>query len=128
MIPDKIKTAIRQEKELHLKLLPNIDSYEFIDVVIQPYILGEDVLKNEFIWGYVSEKNIFYKIPTVLIVEVELLERPCKCPDKKTFNRLITKNYSGFLEGFQIQDSDLSGSIISQKLLLNFYQYLSIHN
>lgn len=71
MLTETILTAISQRRKLKLKLSSDHDANELIEVLIKPHLLGEDVLKNKFIWGFLPETETFYKMPIVLIVDAD---------------------------------------------------------
>lgn len=63
------ENPILEGVELFLKV-EIVETRQFKNVRFQPYIYGRDVLGFQFLWGFVPELNIFYKIPTYLICEV----------------------------------------------------------
>lgn len=66
------ENAISKRIELFLKVkLSGISDYQ--DIRLQPYIFGKDVLGFQFLWGYIPNLDVFYKILINLIGEAEEL-------------------------------------------------------
>lgn len=103
MLIDIIKSAIYQKKELLLKVKSDQEPNQFVEVLMQPYVLGDDILQYEFVWGYLTDKQVFYKVLTDLIISAEAIEIPYTVIEDATYDYSIGEEHFCVLEGLGIK-------------------------
>ncbi|MFD0795147.1 hypothetical protein ACFQZX_16105 [Mucilaginibacter litoreus] len=64
---DKIKKAIESQKQLIIRYL----EMDF-DLIIDPYIYGEDLFQQEFVWAWFDHSGTCYKFFTEHIKSVKI--------------------------------------------------------
>jgi hypothetical protein len=71
-IVETIKSAIQQQKELLLKIKYGLGSE--LEILLEPYIYGEDIMQYEFVWGCINQNKTFYKVYLNIILEATINE------------------------------------------------------
>ncbi|MEO6233327.1 MAG: hypothetical protein ABJB11_18620 [Ferruginibacter sp.] len=59
-IVETIKDAISQKRELSLTIKYGVG--QTIEIDIEPYVYGQDLMQYEFVWGYLPHSMTFYKL------------------------------------------------------------------
>ncbi len=111
MFTDIVKSAIHEKKELLLKVKSGTESGDYIEVFMQPYVYGNDVLQYEFIWGYLAHNHVFYKILTNWIVSAETIEIPYTVLEGTEYEYASGEEHFCILEGLHINYAD-AGSFV----------------
>lgn len=106
MLIDTIQSAIQEKKEVLLKIKSGDEPGAFMEVFMQPYIYGSDVLQYNFIWGYLSHNGIFYKVLTDWVVAAETIEIPYAVQQGVVYDQSPGEELICVLEGLQINFTD----------------------
>lgn len=106
MLIDIIQSAILEKKELLLIIKPSDDATENIEVFMQPYVYGHDVLQYSFVWGYLSHNGVFYKILTDWIISAETIEIPFSAQEDAVYEQSPGEEHLCVLEGLRINLTD----------------------
>lgn len=111
MLIDIIQSAIQEKKELLLKIKSGEEPESYLEVFMQPYIYGNDILQYGFVWGYLSHNGVFYKVLTDWIVSAETIEIPYTVQDGSVYDQSPGEEHLCVLEGFNINFTD-AGSFV----------------
>lgn len=106
MLIDTIQSAIHEKKELLLKIKSGDESETSLEVFMQPYVLGNDVLQYSFVWGFLSHNGLFYKVLTDWIISAETIEIPYTVQEGVVYEQSPGEEHICVLEGLPIHFTD----------------------
>lgn len=99
-IYETIEKAINTKTELILTVKHGLGS--IIDNThFQPYILGDDTYQYSFIWGYLSEQNLYYKFILDNIVAAKLSVKKYDVREDACYQYSCEEEHFGHIEGFE---------------------------
>ncbi|MDN4165038.1 hypothetical protein QWY31_05960 [Cytophagales bacterium LB-30] len=80
---DELKYAVNNRLTIKVKMKHGLG--DNLEIEIDPYIIGSDLMQYDFIWGYISHSRTFYKLMLNFVQSIKLTSKNFKTLPKTVY-------------------------------------------